>query len=150
MYSGSLQSRIAENVKENFHTKIEQNQKTKKTPTKPKLWGWLKSFCFLVLQCVFGFGPIPIQKMVFQPKTKKTWKKMVFQPKTNNNTWKKIVFQPKKTWKEMVLQPKPQKHGKRWFFNQEQKKHGKRWSNQKPKNTWKKLVWDQTHQQNTL
>ena len=56
MDSGSLQSRIAEkNLKENIHTKIEQNQKNKKT-NKPKLWEWLKSFwLFGFTTFFFGF-----------------------------------------------------------------------------------------------
>ena len=58
MYSGSLQSRIAEkNLKENFHTKIEQNQKTKNNQQNQNYGAGSKVFGFLVgfTMCFLGF-----------------------------------------------------------------------------------------------
>ena len=141
MYSGSLQSRIAEkNLKENIHTKIEQNQKNKK-PTKPKLWGWLKSFWFFGFTvCLFGFLVpyhfFPWKKMVFQPKTKKHLEKDCFSNQKPKKGKRWFFNRKPKKWTKMVFQPKTKKMETDCFSTKNQKTHGKSWyGTKKPRNT---------------
>ena len=121
MSSGSLQNRIAEkNLKENIHTKIEQNKKNYGAGS--------KVFGFLVVRRVFVFTNfVHRKKDGFSTKNPKTHgKRWFFNQKPKTNTWKKMVFQPKTRKKEKDgFQPKT-------------------------KNTWKKLVWDQKTPKNTL
>ena len=107
MYSGSLQSRIAEkNLKENNHTKIEQNQKAKNNnKTKPvglvqKFFVFCFTMCFLLV-----LGPIPIfsmEKDGFSTKNPKIEKDgfSIKNQKTHGKSW--FFNQKPKTWKKLV------------------------------------------------
>ena len=126
MYSGSLQSRIAEkNLKENIPTKIEQNQQNKKKQQNQNYGAGSKVFWFLGFYNVFlvfwSHTNFLHGKNGSSTKTQKKLKSWFFQPKTKKKHGKSWFFNQKNK-KKLIFQPKTKKkHGKNWFFNQNPK-----------------------------